>query len=96
MSRDFSYDYLTSVPVGGEKGSNSKIENYKRIKQEEAAARAQLMAPARLPEPNSGQKVRNSEQLSSLAAHRRHPSSFIEHKYKPSENALASYSPLRN
>lgn len=44
MSRDLSRDYLSAVP--GSSGNNqSKIENYKRIKQEEAAARAQLMAP---------------------------------------------------
>ena len=47
MSRDLSRDYLSAIPVNaGNSGSNSsKIENYKRIKQEEAAARAQLMAP---------------------------------------------------
>ena len=48
MSRDLSRDYLSAIPVSGANHSgsnNSKIENYKRIKQEEAAARAQLMAP---------------------------------------------------
>ena len=98
--RDFSYDYLTSVPCGGaQQGSNSKIENYKRIKQEEAAARAQLMmgpkARQLLAEPTSAQKGRNGEHLGSLAAHRRNPS-HLDRKYKPSENALNQYSPLRN
>lgn len=39
------------------------------------------------------QGVRNSE-LNSMA-HRRHPSNLGQ-KYKPSENALSQYSPLRN
>lgn len=51
MSHDLSHDYLSAMPIQ-QSGSNrppminnSKIENYKRIKQEEAAARALLMAP---------------------------------------------------
>jgi len=46
MSHDFSYDYLSAKAAGqghqvnGSSSNNSKIENYKRIKQEEAAARA--------------------------------------------------------
>ena len=49
MSHDLSHDYLSAMPIAA--GNNrppinsSKIENYKRIKQEEAAARALLMAP---------------------------------------------------
>jgi hypothetical protein len=38
-----SQDYLSAMPIGQPSTNNSKIENYKRIKQEEAAARAQLM-----------------------------------------------------
>jgi len=96
MQKDFSYDYLSAMPLGGQQNSNSKIENYKRIKQEEAAARAMLLAPSRLPEPTSATKIRNSDQLGSIGVHRRHPSSFLDQRYKPSENALAQYSPLRN
>ena len=103
MQRDLSYDYISAVGVsraGGnqvlQSNNSSKIENYKRIKQEEAQARAQLMAPqARvMGEPLSSQKVRHSE-LNQIAAHRRNPS-LLGQKYKPSENALASYSPLRS
>lgn len=98
MSHDFSYDYLSAKPVGHGNGSlsnNSKIENYKRIKQEEAAARAQLIAPASR-ESGSGQKApRPNIDLGALAAHRRNPS-LLDRKYKPSENALKAYSPLRN
>ena len=49
----------------------SPVDNYRRIKQEEAAARAMLMAKPIQARPSMG------------------------HKYKPSENALAAYSPLR-
>lgn len=38
-----SQDYLSAVPMGQPSTNNSKIENYKRIKQEEAAARALLL-----------------------------------------------------
>ena len=100
MSHDFSYDYLSAKPVGhgnGSSSNHSKIENYKRIKQEEAAARAQLMAPSsRDSAGGSGQKApRQNIDLGALAAHRRNPS-LLDRKYKPSENAFAAYSPLRN
>jgi len=99
MSHDFSYDYLSAKAAGGGGGSssnNSKVENYKRIKQEEAAARAQLMAPSSRDSIGSGQKAaRNNIDLGALAAHRRNPS-LLDRKYKPSENALKAYSPLRN
>lgn len=104
MSRDLSYDYLTAIPVGQAQrnnnissNNNSKIENYKRIKQEEAAARALLMAPAaRALEPTSAHKARNQgSELGGHSLHKRNPS-HLGYKYKPSENALASYSPLRS
>jgi ribosomal 50S subunit-associated protein YjgA (DUF615 family) len=79
---DLSRDYLSAVPVNS--GNNSKVENYKRIKQEEAIARAQLMAP-RLEAAGSG--IRHSD-LKLAAAHRRNPS-LLGQKYKPSEIALA-------
>jgi hypothetical protein len=47
MSRDLSHDYISAaLPSYQPSINSSKIENYKRIKQEEAAARAQLMAPS--------------------------------------------------
>ena len=107
MQRDLSHDYLSAIPVGQGLRSNisssnvsnnvSKIENYKRIKQEEAAARALLMAPAaRAIEPTSAHKARNyGSELGNLSVHKRNPS-HIGYKYKPSENALAAYSPLRS
>ena len=54
------------------------MENYRRIKQEEADARAQLMQPKE--EISSHHRIVNN----------------VKHKFKPSANALASYSPLRN
>lgn len=94
MSRDMSQDYLSALPMGQPQTNNSKIENYKRIKAEEAAARAQLlMGPIARPlEASGAAKVRNSE----LGPHKRNPSYLAGGKYKPSENALASYSPLRS
>ena len=94
MSRDLSHDYLSAMPpISSNRPqpiNNSKIENYKRIKQEEAAARALLMAPVgRALEP-SAHGIRNSE----LSGHRRHQSLIAENKYKPSANAMAQYAPL--
>ena len=71
-------NYISNVAVNGI--NKSKIENYKRIKMEEAEARAVLMQP----------KAENQQPY-----HRR-ISSNVNSKYKPSANALASYSPLRN
>ena len=74
-----SYDeqsYLSNIhnrerdQVG--RASASPVEDYRRIKQEEAAARAMLMA-----KPVQARPALNA-------------------KYKPSANALAAYSPLRN
>ena len=55
------------------------------------------MAPAaRALEPTSAHKARNlGSELGNLSVHKRNPSS-IGQKYKPSENALAAYSPLRS
>lgn len=75
----FGGNYLSVLPQNGV--NKSKIENYKRIKMEEAEARAQLMQP-----------VMSNEVVGS---HRRMVSN-VNNKYKPSANALASYSPLRN
>jgi len=64
------------------------MENYKRIKQEEAAARAQLLAPsARNMDPVRGSQVNNSE-FGGAVAHRRN-ASLLGQKYKPSEHAMA-------
>ena len=73
-----------------------KVENYKRIKLEEAAARAELMNdPCGRGEISSAKKGRKMlGDLSSLAVHRRNPSHF-DHKYKPSAHALDAYPPLR-
>lgn len=80
MRNDHSRDYLSAVSTN----NNSKVENYKRIKQEEANARAQLIAP-RLEAIGAG---KHYSDLKQAAAHRRNPS-LLAHKYKPSENALA-------
>ena len=81
MSRDDSLsakdNYISNVAANGI--NKSKIENYKRIKMEEAEARAILMQP----------KAENNQ-------YHRRISSNVNSKYKPSANALASYSPLRN
>ena len=104
MSHDFSYDYLSARPVQKAAAAQilhsnaAKVENYKKIKLEEAAARAQLMnSPGVRSNLSSAQKPRGAHMngdLNSLAAHRRIPS-HLDQKYKPSENALAAYSPLR-
>lgn len=71
-----------------------KVENYKRIKLEEAAARAQLMnAPSGRGELGSAKKASRHD-LNALAAHRRNPS-LADLRYKPSSNALDAYTPLR-
>lgn len=95
MSHDLSHDYLSAMPISSNRPQvvNSKIENYKRIKQEEAEARALLMAPVgRALEPPAVYRVRNSE----LSNHRRHQSLVAggDRKYKPSDNAMAQYAPL--
>lgn len=54
------------------------------------------MAPSSRESAGSGQKAqRQNIDLGALAAHRRNPS-LLDRKYKPSENALNAYSPLRN
>jgi len=53
------------------------------------------MAPSSRDSVGSGQKPRQNIDLGALAAHRRNPS-LLDRKYKPSENALKAYSPLRN
>lgn len=73
-------NYLSALPTHGV--NKSKIENYKRIKMEEQQARQQLIS-----QPGEIDSVQPS--------HRRMVSN-ANYKYKPSANALAQYSPLRN
>ena len=83
---------------GDVSSNNCRVENYRRIKIEEAAARAQLMnAPGSRGDLGSAKKAARNMggDLNALAAHRRNPT-LLDHKYKPSEHALAAYSPLRN
>lgn len=77
LSRDYSQDYVSQqMPLP----SQIKVENnYRRIKQEEAAARARLIAPRQEP-----------------LSQRRNGSLLESNKYKPSANAMAQYSPIRN
>ena len=85
-----SKDYLSALPINN---NSSKVENYKRIKQEEAAARAKLIAP-RLEAVVQGLPQYHSD-LKKASGHQRNPN-LLGMKYKPSENAFAQYSPLRN
>ena len=108
LSHDFSHDYLSANPLGNgipisrsssNKNNNAKLENYKRIKQEEAAARAQLRLEVELSagsSPYTAGRVPmvDISDLNSIAVNRRNPG-LLDRKFKPSANALASYSPLR-
>ena len=99
MLSDLSLDQLPRNErnqIGG-----SKVENYKRIKQEEADARAQLLMPSRgalIDQSNQAAAAFSSD--SKVQQQRaygiRNSEMSANRRYRPSENALQAYSPLRN